>query len=145
MTSAKRPRPEDYLELAKVILEQGDAFLPQALLALEAGSHRLGPVASLTMAAVALDVRGGDHASALVRLDAAPSVLRQTPAWETRRGEILMQAGRHLEAQAAFTEALTQWHNLPSHRRSAPALASLEEKLREYLSAPVPNSSGANP
>ena len=60
-------------------------------------------------------------------------------------GEILMQADRFLEAQTAFTEALSLLRALPPHRRSTPANLSLEEQLREYLSAPGPKASEENP
>jgi len=144
VASSPRPRPEDYLELSDVILEQGDPFIPEALENLDAGMRRLGPVVSLTLAAVELEVRQGDCASALHRMRSAPAVLRKSPAWITRQAEILMRADRDLEAHAAFTEALALLQALPAHRRSVPASVSLEEKLREYLRAPPQVISGAN-
>jgi hypothetical protein len=145
VASTPRPRPDDYLELSEVILEQGDHFIPKALEILDAGSRRLGSVPSFTLAAAELEVRRGQYASALDRLRSAPRALQESPAWMTRQGEILVLAGRDLEAQAVFTETLSLIRALPAHRRSAPASVSLEEKLHGYLSTPHPNVSGENP
>lgn len=142
VAQSSRPRPEDYLELSEVILEQGDASIPRALEVLDAGILRLGPLASLVLAATTLELRRGQFSSVLDRLDAEPPVLDKSPAWMTQKGEILMQAEFEMEAQATFTEALSLLRAYPSHRRSALANISLEAKLLEYLSTSHQNSSG---
>jgi tetratricopeptide (TPR) repeat protein len=135
--ASPRPRPEDFLELADAIVDQGDPFIAEALDVLDAGARRLGSAASLILAAAELEVRRGRHEAALLRLRSAPPALQESPAWRTRQGEILLHAGRDLEAQAVFTEALSLLQALPAHRRSVPASVSLEEKLRGYLRAPA--------
>jgi len=142
VASSPRPRPEDYLELSDVVLEQGDPYIPEALEILDAGLRRLGPVVSLTLATVDLEVRRGDHASALHRMRSAPPGLQKSPAWITRQGEILLRSERDLEAQVVFTEALSLLQALPPHRRSVPAMVTLETKLRGHLSTPPRALSG---
>ena len=140
-----RPRPGDYLELSAVIADQGASFIPEALAVLDAGSMRLGPIATLTHAAVQLEIERGQFVAALDRLEAAPPAQRQAPAWLARRGEILRQAGRELEAQAAFTESLARIGELPPNRRSTPAMRELESRLRGNLGATTTPESGARP
>lgn len=140
-----RPGPGDYLELSAVIADQGASFIPEALAVLDAGSVRLGPVAALTHAAVQLEIERGRFAAALDRLEAAPPALRQAPAWLARRGEILRQAGRELEAQAAFTESLARIGDMPPNRRSTPAMRELESRLRGNLGADTTLEPGARP
>jgi plasmid stabilization system protein ParE len=50
-----------------------------------------------------------------------------------RRGEILQQAGRGAEAQAAYTQALEAIARLPAARRDVPAMRELEKRLRSAL------------
>jgi len=145
IAQSPRPRPEDYLELTEVIGQQGDQYIPRALEVLDAGILRLGPLASLTLAAARLEVRAGQFMSVLERLDSAPADLCKSPAWMAQKGEILMLAEFDLQAQAAFTEALSLLHSHPSHRRSTPASVSLEKKLLEYLNTSKLSLSGEKP
>ena len=61
VAASPRPRPEDYLELSEAIREQGDPFILRALDILDAGSRRLGPIATLILAAAELEVRRGGY------------------------------------------------------------------------------------
>lgn len=137
VATSPRPRPEDYLELAAVIMDQGEAYAPQALAVLDAGVQRLGPVVPLILAAADLEARRGQNAAALVRLEAAPLALRDSPAWLARRGELLLAAGSALEAQAAFTDALDKLDALTPERRAAPLNAALALQLHAHLSSGV--------
>lgn len=137
VATSPRPRPEDFLELADVIMAQGAVHAPRALAVLDAGARRLGPVVPLILAAVDLEAGRGRSAAALARLDAAPPALRGSPSWLIRRGEILLAAGSILEAQAAFTAALDRLDALPPGRRAAPANAALARQLHAHLSSGV--------
>jgi predicted Zn-dependent protease len=71
--------------------------------------------------------------AALARLD---KVMAQSPrkeTWLVRRGEILQQAGRTKEAVAAFQAAQKALDTLPPTRRTVPAMAELEQRLRKGL------------
>ena len=137
LATSPRPRPEDYLELADIIMDQGAAQAPRALAVLDAGTRRLGPVVPLILAAVALEAGCGRSAAALARLDAAPPTLGASPSWLIRRGEILLAAGSTLEAQAAFTAALDRLDALPPERRATPANTALARQLHAHLSSGV--------
>ena len=50
-----------------------------------------------------------------------------------RRGEILLASGRTLEAWVAWSDALAAIEALPAHKRGAPALLALEDRVRQAL------------
>jgi predicted negative regulator of RcsB-dependent stress response len=145
VASSARPCPEDYLELADTIAAQGEPLVAAAIASLDTGLMRLGPVASLTLAAVEIEVHSRRFDAALARLAAAPASMANTPKWLARRGEILRLAGRDLEAEAAFTAAAARIEELPAHRRTTPAIKLLEQQLRTELSLAHPVLSGATP
>jgi len=51
------------------------------------------------------------------------------------RGDILAAAGHRKEARVAYTAALTAIERLPNRRRSARAVATLENRLRLLVEA----------
>ncbi len=128
-----RPRPEDYLELSAVVAGQS---VTEALDVVDEGIQRLGPAVSLVLAAVEFEVGLGRFDAALARLDAAP-LWRDSADGLTRRGGILLLAGRELEAQVSFTAALDRLASLPPERRAAPANAALATVLHAHLSSGV--------
>jgi tetratricopeptide (TPR) repeat protein len=111
----------------------------EALRALDQGMARLGPIASLALAAIEMESANRHWAGALERLDA---LLRQAPkseAWIARRGELLEQLGRSADARAEYDKVLQLIAARPASRRN-PALLALEQRLRTRL---VPD--GAQP
>jgi predicted Zn-dependent protease len=90
---------------------------------------RLGPLPSLALPAVDLDVRLGRWDSALIRLDALLRQAPSNPSWIARRAEILARAGRTDEARAERARALRQ---IDAHRpgRANAATTALARQLR---------------
>jgi predicted negative regulator of RcsB-dependent stress response len=82
---------------------------------------------------VDLEVKRRRFDAALKRLEAVASQTRRPETWLARRGEILQQAGRGAEAQAAYTQALEAIARLPAARRDVPAMRELEKRLRSAL------------
>jgi tetratricopeptide (TPR) repeat protein len=128
---ATRPQPEIYLERAQALAAEGGACVDDALKGLDEGIQKLGPLVTLQLCAVDLEVRQKRFGAALARLDKAAAQARRTETWLARRGEILRQAGREQEARESFKAALAAIEQLPPMQRSVPAIRELEQRLRE--------------
>ena len=126
-------KPENFIERAQAL----DLAFPdnpdKAIDALEEGIAKLGPLVTLQLPAIDLEVKSGRFDSALKRVD---TLMKGTPRKEmylTQKGEILLKAGRVEEARIQFTAALQAIESLPPARRHVRAIAALEQKIREHL------------
>jgi len=101
--------------------------------ALDAGMARLGPIVSLQLPAVELEVALGRTDRALARLD---TLLARTanPAWVARRGDLLLRAGRSTEARHEYARARAM---IASGNRSARGrgFAELDQRLDTTLAS----------
>jgi tetratricopeptide (TPR) repeat protein len=136
------PQPESYLERARLLMEGGEASWLAALEGLEAGLERLGPVVSLVFPAVDLEEKLGRHDAALARLAMLEPQYDHKSGLLVRRAEILERAGREMEAQACYTEALAVLEALPSHQRRSAATSKLEHRIRQALTVRHGTSQG---
>jgi predicted Zn-dependent protease len=129
MAKASVPEPELYLERAEVIA--GDAkYIDEALNGLDEGIKRLGPLVTLQLSAIELELRRHNYDAALARLDVVTSQSERKETWLVRRGEILKLAGRQEEAHAAFNAALAAIESLPPAHRQSRAITTLQLRAR---------------
>ena len=126
------PEPELYIERAKV-LAADERYLQDALRGLDDGIVRFGPLVTLQLAAIDLEMRRGDYDAALKRLDLITAQSERKETWLVRRGEILNAAGRNEEARAAFNAALVAIESLPPHRRQSRTITTLQLRARAAL------------
>jgi len=125
--------PDLYIERAHSLAAAGAENLDAAIITLDQGIKRMGPLVTLQLTAIDLEVRRKNYDGALARVD---TVLQRSPrkeSWLSRKGEILLQAGRPAEAKKAYSEALTALNTLPPARRNVPAVADLERRIRLEL------------
>ena len=127
-----RPTPEYYLERAKALASEGDPYLDAALKGLDEGIRTLGPLVTLQLYAMDLELQRWQYDQALARLE---TIARWIPAERRlfRRGEILMLAGRSAEARQAFTEALAHIDSLHSRNQSTASALELKARLSALL------------
>ena len=129
LSLTSNPEPEIYLERAKVLA--GDAGdIPEALRGLDEGIERFGPLVTLQLAAIDLEIRLKNYDAALTRLDLITAQSERKETWLVRRGEILKAAGRNEEARAAFNAALIAIESLPPHRRQSRTITALQLRAR---------------
>jgi len=121
------PEPELYLERANV------QPVDEALRGLDDGINKLGPVVTLQIAAIELELRRKNYDGALARLDQITAQSERKEAWLVKRGEILKLAGRDDEARAAFNAALVAIEALPPAYRQSRAVTALELRARSAL------------
>jgi len=126
------PEPEVYLERAQVLVED-TRYIPEALRGLDEGIKRLGPLVTLQLAAIEIELRRKNHDAALTRLDLIAAQSERKETWLVRRGEILRAAGRNEEARNAFNAALVAIDSLPPARRHNRAITALQLRARSGL------------
>ena len=130
---ALAPEPELYLERAQV-LAGDERYIQEALRGLDEGIKQLGPLVTLELAAIDLELRGNNYDAALTRLDVITAQSERKETWLVRRGEILKAAGRHEEARKAFSAAIVAIESLPPERRQSRAITALQLRARSALS-----------
>ena len=132
LTLAPTPEPELYLERAQVLA--GDKrYIQEALRGLNEGIKQLGPLVTLELAAIDLELRGNNYDAALTRLDVITAQSERKETWLVRRGEILKAAGRHDESRKAFNAAIVAIESLPPERRQSRAITALQLRARSAL------------
>jgi tetratricopeptide (TPR) repeat protein len=127
------PTPDVYLERARSLGSVGPSQLGAAIAGLDEGIGALGPLPTLTRAAVELELRAGRTEAALARVEAEITRAHQPLWWWVRKGEILEAGGRRADALEAYAEASRQLHAQPSHRRGQRAWLELDAQLTAAL------------
>jgi tetratricopeptide (TPR) repeat protein len=125
------PQPEQVLARRDALLALGRRA--DAVTALDEGIARIGPVATLELAAVDLEVELDRYDAALARLERLSAANPPNPAWLARRGDILVRAGRPAAAREAWSDAVTLIEKRPPGRRAA--FAGLHQQLNARLAA----------
>jgi tetratricopeptide (TPR) repeat protein len=128
-----RPNPDYYLERARVVAARGPQHVEEALHGLDEGMAQLGPLVSLQLYAIELELSTDRTQAALARLAALATHSTTPEAWLVRRGELLEQAGRVEEARLAYAEALAAVASRSARHRNTRAARELEVRLRSAL------------
>ena len=128
-----------YVERAQALGAAGGTHVDEALRGLDDGIRNLGPIVTLQLATIDLEVKAGRLDAALTRVDKAMAQAPRKEVWLGRRGDILRQAGRNQEAAAAYAAALQSLETLPAARRAVPAMAELEKRIRKSLAEVGPS------
>jgi predicted Zn-dependent protease len=123
--------PDIVIEHTKALLAAGRT--DDALRGIDEILARLGPVVTLQLAAIDIEVLRGDVEGALRRIEAAMAATPRNERWLELRGDILMCAGRAAEAREAYQAALEAIASLPPERRATRAVADRERRLRMAL------------
>jgi len=129
---AHTPEPELFLERAQV-LAGNERYIQKALSGLDEGIKLLGPLVTLELAAIDLELRRQNYDAALTRLDLITAQSERKEMWLVRRGEILKAAGRNEEARIAFSAALAAIESLPQERRKSRTMIALQLRARSAL------------
>ena len=125
------PTPENFLEWAAALasLEGG---LPRAVAAVDAGVQALGPLLTLQQRAIAYETELGRFDDARARLDTVQRWLRPE-RYQAKRAEVLVAAGRELEARQCYEAALNVIDALPPGRRAAKPTTIFQTQIETAL------------
>jgi tetratricopeptide (TPR) repeat protein len=128
-----RADPDLYLERARAQAAQNERHRIEALAGLEQGLAKLGPLVTLELACLDIEVELKRYDAALARVNRLAARSPRKETWLARRGEILERAGRNDEARGAFAAALDAIEKLPPRHQSTPAMVALEARVRQAL------------
>ena len=126
-----KPKPEYYIERARVLVAAGRN--EEALSGIDEGVKKLGPIVTLQLFAIDLELSRKSYDAALSRLEQIAVQSPRKESWLARRGDILLLAGRQTEARQAFKAALMAIETLPQYRRTTKATMELERRVRTAL------------
>ena len=126
-----RPEPEVYIERAHALAAAARG--PDAVRTLDDGIAKLGPLVTLMLPAIELEVRAKNFDAALARVDRLTAAAPRKETWLARRAEILTTAGRPTEARATCEAALTAIAKLPEPRRLTKATLDLRARIEARL------------
>jgi tetratricopeptide (TPR) repeat protein len=126
--------PDDYLERARVLAASGGGHLTEALRGLDEGIARLGPLASLELYALELELAAGRVDAALGRLQVVAAQSQRQEPWLVRQAEILERAGRTEEARRAYEHAVVTLGARSPAQHPTRAALDLARRASEGLS-----------
>ncbi|MFM8357373.1 MAG: hypothetical protein ACKOET_02335, partial [Verrucomicrobiota bacterium] len=133
------PDPDLYLARARVERRRGPPHLAGALRGLDEGLARLGPLVTLQLEAVDLEVALGRTDEAVRRLQVLAGRSARQEVWLVRQAEVLQAAGRPEEAGQAWKDAARACLALPPRLRQSRATQELEKRI----AAALPPAEGA--
>lgn len=135
----ERPNPGDYVSAARMLASLDGQGVAAALSMLDQGIDKLGTIPQLQRYAIELERSRGNTSGAIARLESLEPSLGKSPDWKIDMGELLLLAGRPVEARQHFDAAATQLGRMPT----TPARAELRQRL-QALSARM-NAGGNSP
>ena len=133
IAATQEPGPDLFIERAQILAAGGPQESAAALATLDEGIKKLGPLVTLQLTAIDLELKRKNFDAALERLDGVAVKSPRKETWLVRRGEVLMQANRPDEARKAYRDALASMQTLPPARRNVPAMVDLEKRIRQEL------------
>lgn len=122
--------------VAKGLRDEASQTLAEAI-------AKLGPVPSLLLKALELDLAAGCFDEALSHIDTLQQSAARPEPWMERRAAVLEQAGRSDEARSAWQTLLAHIAGLPAIERGSYGMRLLAEKAQRALgiiAAPAPVS-----
>jgi tetratricopeptide (TPR) repeat protein len=132
-TAEKHPDPELFLKTVRAYEEAGPDYKKHSRKAIEQGILRLGPLVTLIMTGIQLEISQQDYAQALGLLEKLPEAVKNSPKWMLRHGEILNKAGHKKEAILVNTRAIEKINNLPNSRRNSREMIQIINALKSNL------------
>ena len=125
------PQPDVFLERAQVQVADGQS--EAALRGLDEGIKLLGPLVTLQLRAIDLEVSRTNYNAALTRLDSIINQSARKENWLARRGDILLQAGKTNDARVSYELALAAAQSLPQRLQEGEPVIALSERLTRTL------------
>ncbi len=99
------------------------------------GIEKLGPIPSLVIRAMDLEIATKNFAAALTRVEAMRQSAPRPEPWMAKRASILAQAGRIQESRAAWQALVEHLAALPNLERGSHAMSKLTAEAKQALAA----------
>lgn len=131
LAASTHPEPDLFQEAAEALAFRGHRG--EAVRVLAAGIAKLGPVPSLVLEAMSLEIGTGQFDAALSRVDAMQKSAPRPEPWMAKRASVLEQAGRRAEARAAWEALIVHLAALPNLERGSHSMSLLAEQAQQAL------------
>ena len=128
---ATNPEPDHFQEAAEALASRDHK--DEAVRVLGDGMTKLGPVPSLVLKAMELEIATGKFDGALLRVDVMRISAPRPEPWMAKRAEILDLAGRRAEALAAWQALVAHIAALPNLQRGSHSMSTLAEQAQNAL------------
>lgn len=125
------PEPDLIQEAADALAAAG--FAEEAVRVLAAGIEKLGPIPSLALRAMEVEIATKNFDAALTRVEALRKSAPRPEPWMARRASVLAQAGRIEESRAAWQALVAHLEALPNLERGSHAMSKLMQDARQAL------------
>jgi tetratricopeptide (TPR) repeat protein len=139
LTLLQDPPPEIFLERANVQLADGQT--EAALRGLDEGIKALGPIVTLQVRAIEVDLVRTNYDSAVTRLDTIINQSARKENWLLKRGDVLLRAGKTEAASESYRKAIEAIQALSSRLQASEAMfelkRSIEQKLNTVTNVPA--------
>jgi tetratricopeptide (TPR) repeat protein len=132
------PSPELYIERAECF--RGLGKLDDAIHGLDEGIRKFGPLVTLELPAIDLEVVLKRYDAALARIEKVSARWQRKETWLVRRAEVLKRAGREAESKKSYADALAALDRLPPAHRNTRASLELETRIRAALATNAPTA-----
>lgn len=131
LAADKHPVPDVFQEVAVALAFRRHE--EEALRVLDAGMTKLGPIPTLGLKAMEIELSLKHYDAALLRLDAMQKAAPRPEPWMAKRAVLLEQAGRLDESRAAWESLATHLAALPETERRSHAMSTLGKKAKLAL------------
>jgi tetratricopeptide (TPR) repeat protein len=129
------PLPDLFIERKNLVIAQGPEHFEEALQGIEEGIATMGSLVIFIQTAMEIEIGLHRYDAALIRFNDLPEILQETPHWITKRGDILLDAGRKNEAFQCYFRSLELIKKYSKKKRRMKATLELELRLARIVSA----------
>jgi tetratricopeptide (TPR) repeat protein len=143
LTLLSEPQPDIFLDRAK--LQVADGQPEAALHGLDDGIKVLGPIVTLQLYAIELELSRTNYDSAVTRLDTIIKQSARKESWLARRGDILVLAGKTGAARNSYQGALDAVRALPARLQESETVIELCRRVERALNNLTHAPAGAKP
>lgn len=123
------PTPDQYQLFVEACRAARGPYLDEALRVLDQGLSKGGSVDLLQGMALEIELQAGRPDAALTRLERIIALKQRLPFLQTRKAEILLDAGRTTEARQAVAAARDALATVQTRKRRATAYLALDQQL----------------
>lgn len=129
--TANESSPDQFIERAQNLQKAGNT--PAALLVVKEGIKSLGPLITLELAALDLEVACKDFKAAHQRIDALLAGAERKETYLVRKAQIFEREGKQDQSREYYRKALDAIETLKPHHRKVKAVVQLETEIRSGL------------
>ncbi len=133
LATLRSPEPDHYVQYARALVATGPRGITRGLAVLDEGMRKLGPIISLNLIALDIEIAGRRFCQALTRIDRLADKSPRKENWYKRRADVLLLAGRKREAHDTYRKALQDFEKLPAATQQIPAMTALKADLHRAL------------